>query len=468
MGDSRDAMKVRRALEARKLELPFLETDLPLNLDLSRRDILKIAGYGSLAAFIAACGGSPTTTTGSTTGGTMSIGSYQSDPGVKAGLADIVNAFTTANGGTKVTVNTVSHNTFQDTINAYLQGTPEDVFTWFSGHRMRFFADKGLATPIDDVWDAVKSNYTGAFATAVKGNDGHVYAVPTDYYPWAVFYRKDVFAAKGYTVPTNWDDFKALCAKMKTDGLSPIAMGQNDGWPAQGTFDIINLRLNGYDFHTRLLVGQEKWTDPKVTAVFKKWAEITQYYSPAPNGTTWQQAADKLLRKQAGMYVLGLFVSDEFKASGKQADVDQLDFFPFPDLGTQFDAEKALDAPIDVYMMSKKSPTLSKDSGQAKAFLQFMATGSAQGLFFKQAPGSIPTANNADTSTYTPLQKKAQQIVSAAGKITQYFDRDSRPDFAGANGMQSFLKTFIANPQADPTSLQGKMQQFWDSLPAEV
>jgi len=56
---------------------------------------------------------------------------------------------------------------------------------------------------------------------------------------------------------------------------------------------------------------------------------------------------------------------------------------------------------------------------------------------------------------------------SAAGKITQYFDRDSRPDFAGANGMQSFLKQFIANPQADPTKLQATMQQFWDSLPAE-
>ena len=93
--------------------------------------------------------------------------------------------------------------------------------------------DKGLATPIDDVWSAVSANYTAGFAASVKGNDGHVYAVPTDYYPWAVFYRKDVFAAKNYTVPTNWDDFKALCAKMKTDGLFPIAMGQNDGWPLQ-------------------------------------------------------------------------------------------------------------------------------------------------------------------------------------------------------------------------------------------
>jgi multiple sugar transport system substrate-binding protein len=467
MGDSREAKRV-----ANRLALLNTGVELPLDLDLSRRDMLKIAGFGSLAAFIAACGGTSTSSGGggiTATGGKMSLGSYASDPGSKAGVQAIADSFTTANGGTKVTVNTVDHGTFQNQITSYLQGTPEDVFTWFSGHRMRFFADKGLATPIDDVWDAVKSNFTAGFEASIKGNDGHAYAVPTDYYPWAVFYRKDVWAAKGYTVPTNWDDFKALCDKMKKDGLTPIAFADKDGWPAQGTFDILNLRMNGYDFHVNLLTGQngQKWTDPKVTAVFKKWGEITKYYSPAFAGLTWEQGADQLLRKQAGMYLLGLFVSDEFKASGSQADVDQLDFFAFPDVGSSYDAEKALDAPIDVYMVSKKSPTLSNDLGQAKAFMEFMAKGSTQVLFWKNAPGSIPTANDADTSQYPALTKKAVEIVSKAQKITQYFDRDSRPDFSGPNGMQGFLLRFLSNSSGDTAGLQSDMQKFWDSLPPE-
>ncbi|TME95791.1 MAG: carbohydrate ABC transporter substrate-binding protein [Chloroflexi bacterium] len=469
MGDSREAKRVAARLQARSLELPYVG-EVPLNLDLSRRDMLKIAGYGSLAAFLAACG-STSTTGGSitATGGNMSLGSYGSDPGSKAGVKAIVDAFTAANGGTKVKLNTVDHGTFQNQITSYLQGTPEDVFTWFSGHRMRFFADKGLATPIDDVWNAVKSNYTAGFEASIKGNDGHAYAVPTDYYPWAVFYRKDVWAAKNYTVPTNWDDFKKLCEQMKKDGLTPIAFADKDGWPAQGTFDILNLRMNGYDFHVNLLTGAngQKWTDPKVAQVFKKWSEITPYYSPGFKGLTWEQGADQLLRKQAGMYLLGLFVSDEFKASGKQADVDQLDFFAFPDVGSQYDAEKALDAPIDVYMVTKKSPTLSNDLGQAKAFMEFMAKGSTQVLYWKNAPGSIPTANDADTSQYPALTKKAVDIVSKAQKITQYFDRDSRPDYSGPNGMQGFLLRFLSNPTSDTTSLQKDMQSFWDSLPPE-
>src|ERR1700736_6931439 len=190
MGDSREAKRVQNFLALQ-------DEALRLNPHLTRRDVLKIAGYGSLAAFIAACGGGTTNTpTGITaTGGTMSLGSYNTDPGSKAGTQAIVDAFTAANGGTKVKLNTVDHGTFQNTISQYLQGTPEDAFTWFSGHRMRFFAAKGLATPIDDVGSAVKSNFSEAFAVAAKGNDGHVYGVPVDYYPWGIFYRKSVFQA---------------------------------------------------------------------------------------------------------------------------------------------------------------------------------------------------------------------------------------------------------------------------------
>jgi hypothetical protein len=65
------------------------------------------------------------------------------------------------------------------------------------------------------------------------------------------------------------------------------------------------------------------------------------------------------------------------------------------------------------------------------------------------------------------LTKKAAQIVSNAKRITQFFDRDSRPDFSGPNAMQGFLLRYLSNPTQDTTSLQGQMQSFWDSLPPE-
>ena len=68
---------------------------------------------------------------------------------------------------------------------------------------MKFFAEQGFNVPIDDVWATVESNFTEGFANSVVGNDDKVYGIPVDYYPWAVFYRKSVFADKGYTDPDD-------------------------------------------------------------------------------------------------------------------------------------------------------------------------------------------------------------------------------------------------------------------------
>jgi multiple sugar transport system substrate-binding protein len=232
-----------------------------------------------------------------------------------------------------------------------------------------------------------------------------------------------------------------------------------------GTFDILNLRINGYQFHVDLMSGKEKWTDAKVTTVFQKWAEIVPFHAKDYAGLTWQNAADTLVQKKSGMYLLGLFVTAQFAATKVQADLDDVDFFPFPTLGTTFDAEGALDAPIDIWQISSKSANLAAETDSAKAYMEFWAKGSTQILMFQNQPGLIPAANDADTSTYSALQKKAVEIVSKATRITQFLDRDTRPDFAGANGMQSFLQTFLKNPTQDLAAFQKTIQAFWDQLP---
>jgi multiple sugar transport system substrate-binding protein len=461
----------------------------PSNPLVTRRRVLGgmagIAGLASVPSLLAAC--SPAATAVPSTGGgasqpaattppassgagasavtgSVSIGSNHSDPLEKAGMEAINAAFTAATGIT-VKMNTVDHGTFQDQLQNYLGGTPDTAYTWFSGFRMKFFADQGLNVAVDDVWASAKANYTEGFANSVVGNDGKVYAIPVDYYPWAVFYRKSVFADKGYTIPATWADLKTLATKMQADGLTPIAFGDKDGWPAMGTFDILNLRQNGYQFHVDLMAGKEKWTDPKVTTVFQKWAEILPFHAKDYAGLTWQNAADTLVQKKSGMYLLGLFVSAQFSATKVQADIDDLDFFPFPTLGTEFDAEGAIDAPIDTWQIAAKSPNLATETDTAKAYLEFFAKGSTQILMFQKQAGLIPTAKDADTSTYSPLQKKAVEIVSKATRITQFLDRDTRSDFAGANGMQSFLQKFLAKPDQDLAAYQKTIQDFWDGLP---
>jgi len=440
----------------------------------SRREVLKkgligAAGLTVLPTVIAACTSSATPVptavpTAAGPSGTVTFGSNYSDAVPKKALADIITAFGKVQPNVTVKVNTVDHGTFQNQISSYLQGTPDDVFTWFSGFRMRFFAAQGLAEDISDVWQkSLTSNYSDAFKVGSTGDDGKQYFVPIYNYPWAVFYRKSVFAAKGYAIPASLDDFKALCTKMQKDGLVPIAFGDKDGWPAMGTFDIINLRTNGYDFHVGLMAGKEKWTDPKVKTVFETWKTLLPFHQEGAAGRTWQDAAQALVQKKAGMYLLGMFVSQQFKASS-DADLADLDFFPYPSFGTQYDAEKALDAPIDGFMIAKNASDLGTNLDAAKAFVEFLGTGEAQDIYVKADPSNVAAAKDATTSNYNALQQKAVQLIGDAKRITQFLDRDTNPNFAGANGMQAFLLDFLKTPNQDLGAFLTKIQGFWDTL----
>jgi multiple sugar transport system substrate-binding protein len=393
---------------------------------------------------------------GGTASGTVTFGSNYSDAVPKAAFAAMIGGFTAKNSGVNVKINTVDHNTFQNNINNYLQGTPDDLYTWFAGFRMRFFASQGLATPIDDVWDKIGSNFSDAFKAASKGDDGHYYFVPLYNYPWAIFYRKSVFAAKGYQIPKTWDDFVALQKQMQKDGLVPMAMGQKDGWPALGTFDIINMRLNGFQFHMDLMAHKVPWDDPKVLNVFKQWQQILPYQQPGATGRIWQDAAKSLLNKQCGMYLLGSFVAQQFTG----ADLDDLDFFAYPEIDPA-NAQDSIDAPIDGFMMSKKV----KNKDAATALLEYIGTPEAEALYGKTDPSDVAAATNADTSNYNAIQKKSVEIIGASKNIAQFLDRDTNPQFAD-DTVANMIDSFFNSPNevaSQLKSLESQAKQVFTS-----
>ncbi|MFF4018565.1 ABC transporter substrate-binding protein [Streptomyces sp. NPDC001843] len=404
----------------------------------SRRSLLRGAGGAALLAgagipLLSACGSSGS----SSDPKTVSLGSNSSDAVPKKAFAEIYAAFT-KKSGIKVDVNTKDHNTFQEQINSYLQGTPDDVFTWFAGYRMQFFAAKKLASPIDDVWAKIGDNFPDAMKQLSKGEDGKYYFVPLYTYPWALFYRKSVFKQHGYEIPTTWDQLVALCKKMKKDGLVPIAFGDKDAWPAMGTFDQINFRLNGYEFHKSLMAGKESWTDPKVKAVFDHWSELLPYHQDGFMGRTWQDAAQSLVAKKTGMYVIGSFVGQQFT---NKADVEDLDFFPFPEINPAY-GQDTVEAPTDGFMVSK-SP---KNHDGVVKLMEFLGTPEAEQIYLKADSSVVAASSKADTSSYTALQKKAYKMISEAKSLTQFMDRDSRPDFT-STVMQPGLQKFLQNPK---------------------
>jgi multiple sugar transport system substrate-binding protein len=433
-----------------------------------------LVALGALAIVVSACGGGATEAPaaseapGVTTApaespagdlGETTLGSNESDESPKAAVAAIVD-YCQTKAGITVKINTTDHNTFQNQISSYLQGTPDDVVKWFAGNRVRFFAAQGLVAPIDDVWAEIEQYMTPGLKAASLGADGKAYFVPVYNYPWVVMYRKSLWAEKGYEVPKTLAEFTALGDKMKADGIVPVAFGDKDGWPAMGTFDILNMRMNGYKFHIDLMEGVAKWTDPKVKAVFEQWADLLPYYQEGAPGRTWQDAAKAaLVDKIAGMYFLGTFALEQ--AGDNAPDVG---FFPFPTLGTEWDGENAMDAPIDGFMLSANP----KNPEAAKAFLKCVGTPEAQ-VAYVTSPGigSVAVSPLADDTNYTDAQKLNAAVLKSAGNIAQFLDRDARADFAGPSGMQGFLLSFLSDPGQDLDKFLNDIQVYYDSLPPQ-
>ena len=403
----------------------------------SRRTLLGGAlALGALGLSACASGGTGTASSGAAATGEVTFGNNQADPVPKAAIEAAVKGFQTANPGLTVKLNTVAHTTFQENINNYLQGSPDDAFGWFAGYRGRFFAAKNLVGDLTDVYQATEGIPEGLKKACSTEDGSKQIIMPATYYPWVVLYRKSVWEKGGYEVPKTLDEFKALGDKMKGEGVVPLAFADKDGWEAMGTFDILNLRINGYDYHISLLSGKEDWTSPKVTTVFDTWKGLLPYHQPDALGRSWQEAAQALQKGQAAMYYLGTFAAQQF---AKGAEQDDLDFFTFPEVDSAI-GTGAIEAPTDGFMMSKRP----KNEAGAKKWLGYLGSAAAQDILVQADPSVIATSQKADVAKYTGLQTKMLGVLKDATDVALFLDRDSRPDFASTvmgPALQSFLKT---------------------------
>ena len=422
----------------------------------SRRTLIKGAALGGIGI---AGGATVLSSCGSKASGPMSFGARTVDESPTKQLKALVAAYEKKSGN-KVTYNATESNAFQNNLSQYLQGTPDDTFQWMAGYRMQFFAEQGLLEDISDVWTDIEDQYDSSYKIASTGLDGKQYFVPQSWYPWGLHYRKSMVKELGMD-PENiatFDDMIKMFDAMKKKGLVGFAAGDKGGWEAMGTFDIINARVNGYQFHVDLLAGREKWTDQRVIDVFKQWELLLPYTNKNVLDLEWDGAMQLLLQKKAGTTLMGSWFGGNFKEKS-QEDYDDLWIVPFPEINPEHGVD-TIDAPIDGFCVAANggNPEVGKD------FIKF--AGDKEGMQAMLDTGiPMTSANkNQDTSTYDAFQKQQLNVMSQAKYITQFLDRDTRPDFAGpvvGPAIQSWYK----NPK-DVNKIVDSLQAQWEALPA--
>ncbi|WP_280821165.1 ABC transporter substrate-binding protein [Pseudaminobacter soli (ex Li et al. 2025)] len=372
--------------------------------------------------------------------GELVINTDTTDPAPKKAFEDLISDFEAANPGIKVKWNNFDHEGYKSSIRNFLTADAPDLTNWYAGNRMAPFVKAGLFEDVSDVWKENGLDDTLKSAAASMTIDGKKWGVPYTYYQWGIYYRKDIFEKQGIAVPKNWDELKAACAKLKAAGIAPFAIGSKPLWPTGGWFDYMDLRVNGYEFHMDLTAGKVPYTDPKVKAVFAKWAELVKpgYYIKNHAALEWQDAVPLFVQGKAAMYLMGNFAVDVMKNGGLKP--EQIGFMQFPEITPGL--PMAEDAPTDTIHI----PSGAKNKEDAKKFLAFLAKPETQ-TKMNATLGQLPV-NNKSEKPNDPFLEQGFTMLSNAYALAQFYDRDASAEMAKA-GMEGFQQFMVKPDNVD-------------------
>ncbi|MEK1926422.1 MAG: extracellular solute-binding protein [Rhizobium giardinii] len=365
--------------------------------------------------------------------GELVINSDQSDPAPKKAMETLLEGFKAAHPDVTIKWNNFDHEGYKSAIRNFLTADAPDVVSWYSGNRMAPFVKAGLFEDVTDLW--TENKLDDQLKSAVKSMeiDGKKWGIPYSYYQWGIYYRKDIFAEQGITPPKNWAELVAACEKIKAAGMTPFAIGTKALWPTGGWFDYLNLRVNGYEFHMDLTAGKVPYTDPKVKAVFEKWAELVKpgYFLENHAAIDWQDAIPQFVQGKAPMYLMGNFAVAAMKDGGLKE--EQIGFLQFPEITAGI--PMAEDAPTESFQI----PSGAKNKEDARKFLAYLATPEAQ-TKMNEVLGQLPV-NNQSAKSNDPFLKAGFEMLANAYALAQFYDRDAPAEMAkvGMEGFQQFM-----------------------------
>jgi len=324
-----------------------------------------------------------------------------------------------------------------------------DVFSYWAGARVQFIVDSNSLRPIDDVWKAAGLDKTIARSIAESAtiyNDKR-YLVPLNYHYAGVFYNTSVLADAGVTeMPTDWDGFLALCKTLKDKGVTPIALGSKNRWPAQFWFDYLLLRTAGPDYRARLMAGDASYDDPEVRKAIEMWKSLIDagYFVENANADTWTDAADKVARGDAAMTLMGTWITGYWDGLGLEPGGDY-DFFAFPTIDANVPNTSV--GPVDGLVISANA----KNVPGAEAFLEFMVSNVEVQADWSKAQGALSANVNVDPSNYSPVMYKAFQTVADSQAFAFNYDLATAPPVAEV-GLSMFAR-FMDDPSQVETIL---------------
>jgi ABC-type glycerol-3-phosphate transport system substrate-binding protein len=320
-----------------------------------------------------------------------------------------------------------------------------DVFSSFIVGSLRAQVQQGAIQPISDLWQEM--GWDEQFPEPIREMatiDGEQYFVPMALQWNPIWYRTDIFEEVGLAPPQSWEQFLTACETLDAAGYIPVAAAST-GWtpPLARWFTILNLRLNGAAFHEQLMAGKVRYDDPRVRAVFERWAELFAHGCFAQGQTNYREAAQQIFDGEAAMYNLGEWLSESYD-EGLPA---TFDFFSFPTLDPDVPRAEI------VHVYGAYISAAAEHPREARRFLAYLGSAPSQ-TSNVQTLGRVASNLAVDPSLYNEVYRRGLAFVEDAAQITTLFEFNTDAIVAGP-ALQAF-----ADFWQDPSTIDETMARL--------
>ena len=149
--------------------------------------------------------------------------------------------------------------------------------------------------------------------TKTYSREGELNGVPYQPFVQCIFYNKDHFKEAGITqLPKTWEEFLAVCEKLKAAGYTPITC--DDAYmPALPGYYLA--RAKGAEWVSKLVKDNddEMWKDPAVLEMAKAYAELAQkgYFHKNITSNVFPAGQQDLANGAVSMYLNATWLVNE-------------------------------------------------------------------------------------------------------------------------------------------------------------
>jgi alpha-glucoside transport system substrate-binding protein len=302
---------------------------------------------------------------------------------------------------------------------------------------MKEWYDQGALKPLDFVdFNAYAGATPAGFADLGKASDGKLIGIFTKAaVKGLIYYNTKTFTTA--PAPKSWDELNQLATSTATGDTKEwcigLESGAASGWPGTDWLEDIVLRQSGPQVYDNWVAGKQKWTSPEIKQAWQTFGEALNNSSGGTKyivNTNFGKAANPMFKTPPGclFHHQASFITDFFKNEAGAKDGD-FDFFPFPDINTQFTG--SVTGGGDLVGMFNDTP-------QARSLLQWLLTPDAQSIWAKRG-GFISGNKNVATDVYPDAAtKKSAEILQNA----QTFRFDASDQMPGAMN-DAFFKAVV-------------------------